>query len=79
MSTRSDFNMLHLEAPRNLLHITDRTPTPEQALEMGNPAVWVRIMVQQQRQAENDLPQLSELCGSTLGRTDQRIQRIEEV
>jgi len=78
MSTTSDFNMLHLEAPRNLLLITDGTPAPEQAVEMTNPAVWVRTMIRQQRQAKNDLRQLSELCGSTIDRTDQRIQRIEE-
>ena len=46
--TSSDFNMLRLEAHRNLLQITDGTPSPEQALEVANPAVWLRIMVRQQ-------------------------------
>jgi len=33
--------MLRLEAPRDLLQITDGTAPPEQALELANPAVWV--------------------------------------
>jgi len=45
MTTSSDFNMLCLEAPRDLLQITDGTPTPEQAVEINNPVVWVRTMV----------------------------------
>ena len=47
--------MLQLEAPRDLLQITDGTPGPEQAVEIANPAVWVRTVVNQQWQAENDL------------------------
>ena len=68
--TSSDFNMLRVEAPRDLLQITDGTPGPEQAVELANPAVWVRTLVRQQRQAENDLQQLTELCGNTYDRTD---------
>jgi len=70
--------MLRLEAPQDLLQITDGTPAPEQAIELANPAVWVRTIVRQQRQAENDLRQLTELCGNTIHKTDQRMQRIEE-
>jgi len=55
MTTTSDFNMLRLEAPRDLLQITSGTPNPEQAVELANPAVWVRTLVNQQRQAESDL------------------------
>jgi len=78
MSTSSDFNMLRLEDPRDLLQITDGTPVPEQAIELANPMVWVRTMARQQRQAENDLRQLTKLCGNTIDRTDQRMERIEE-
>jgi len=35
-------------------------------------------MARQQRQAENDLRQLTELCGNTIDRTNQRMQQIEE-
>jgi len=63
MTTSSDFNMLQLEAPRDLLQITDGTPRPEQAVEIANRAVWVRTLVRQQQQAEIDLQRLMELCG----------------
>ena len=41
--------MLRLEAPWDLLQITDGTPAPEQAVKMANLAVWVRTMVRQQQ------------------------------
>ena len=78
MTPSSDFNMLRLEAPRDLLQITDGTPTPDQAVEVANPAIWLRSMVRKQRQAESDLRQLTQLCGNTIDRTDQRMLRIEE-
>ena len=77
MTTSSDFNMLRLEAPRDLLQITSGTPSPEQVVELANPAVWVRTLVHQQRQAENDLRRLTELCGDAYNITDQRTQEIE--
>jgi len=65
MAISSNFNMLQLEAPQDLLQITDGTPRPEQAVEIANPAVWVRSLVNQQRQAQNDLQRLTELCGDS--------------
>jgi len=35
-------------------------------------------MARQQKQAERDLRQLTELCGNTIYKTDQRMVRIEE-
>jgi len=70
--------MLRLEAPQDLLQITDGTPAPEQAIDVANPAVWVWTMARQQRQAENDLRQLTELCGNKIDQTNQRMQQIEE-
>jgi len=78
MSTSSDFNMLRLEAPRDLLQITNGTALPEQALELANPVVWVRTMARQQKQTERDLQQLTELYGNTIDKTNQRMIRIEE-
>jgi len=77
MST-TDFNMLRLEAPKDVLQITDGTVTNEEALEISNPATWLRALVKQQRQAEADLGQLVRLCGNTVDQTDQRIQQIEQ-
>jgi len=70
--------MLRLEAPRDLLQITNGTARPEQALELANPAVWVRTMAWQQKQVKRDLWQLTELCGNTMDKTDQRMVQIEE-
>jgi len=70
--------MLRLEAPRDLLQITDGTPRPEQAVEIANPAVCVRTLVIQQRQAINDLKRLTEMCGNAYDRTDHRTREIEQ-
>ena len=78
MTTSSDFNMLRLEAPRDLLQITDGPARPEQAVEIANPAVWVRTLVHQQQQAENDLQWLTELRGDTYDTTDRRRREIEQ-
>jgi len=69
--------MLRLEAPKTLLQITDGTTPMEGVIEVTNPATWVRSMVRQQKQAEDDLRHLTELCGNAVDRTDKRIQRIE--
>jgi len=47
--------MLRLEACRDLLKISYRSPAPEQAVELANAMFWVLTMVRQQRQAEKDL------------------------
>jgi len=78
MTTSSDFNMLQLETPRDLLQITDGSPRPEQAVEIANPAVWVRTLVRQQQQAESDLQRLTELYGDAYDRTDRRTREIEQ-
>jgi len=69
--------MLWLEAPHDLIQITDGTPSEEQAVEIANPAVWVRALVRQQQQAENDLQRLTELYGDAYDRTDRRTREIE--
>jgi len=78
MTTSSDFNMLRLEAPRDLLLITDGTPKPEQTVEIANPALWIRTLVHQQQQAESNIQQLTELCGHAYDRTDRRTREIEQ-
>jgi len=44
MATSSDFNMLRLEAPCEFLQITDGTAPEEEALELANPATWLRTL-----------------------------------
>jgi len=53
-------------------------PAPEQVVELANPAVTVRTMARQQRLADKDLRQLSELCSNTIDKNDQWIQPIEQ-
>jgi len=69
--------MLRLEAPRNLVPITLGTDPTEERIELSNPASWMRAMVHQQEQAEQDLRQLHKLCGDSINRADRRIQDIE--
>jgi len=51
----TDFNMLRLEASRDVPQITNETAPMEEALEISNPATWLRALVKQQKQAEGDL------------------------
>jgi len=44
MTTSSDFNMLCLEAPNDILQITDGTSPEADAVEVTNPAVWIRTL-----------------------------------
>jgi len=74
----TDFNMLRLEAPRNVLQITDGTEQAEETLEVANPATWLRALAKQQKQAEQDRAQLVHLCGNTVDHADQWIQQIEQ-
>jgi len=76
--TSTDFNMLHLEAPRDVLQITDGMTPAEEALEISNPATWLRALAKQQKQGEGDLGQLVRLCGNTVDRTDQRINQVKQ-
>jgi len=69
--------MLCLEAPRDLLQITNDEETTEEVLEITNPVGWMWAMANHQQQADQDLHQLMDLCGNTMDRTDRRIRRIE--
>ena len=44
----TDFNMLRLEAPRDVLQINDGTEQAEETLEVTNPATWLRALAKQQ-------------------------------
>jgi len=74
MSTTSDFNMLRLKAPRDLLQIKNDEELQNEVMKVANPVDWMRAIVNQQRQAEQDLRQLMDVCGNTGDRTDRRIQ-----
>ena len=77
MSTTSSYGRLRLEAPRELLQITQGEDPTDQTLEVINPPTWIRYLVGRQEQAENDLRHLQDVCEGTLDQTDQRIRNIE--
>jgi len=49
-----------------------------QTVEIANPVDWMRAIVNQQRQAKQDLHHLMEVCGDTVDWTDRRIQQVEK-
>ena len=75
--TTSDVDMLRLEAPVTRLQISDGTEPPQRTLEIISPARWVRTIVHQHGQAQQDLQQLYEVCGNQFNCADQRLRHIE--
>jgi len=73
MLSLSDYNMLLLEAPQDLLQITNDEETMEETLEITNPVGSMRAMANHQQQVEQDLHQLLDLCGNTVDRMDRRV------
>jgi hypothetical protein len=63
MSTSSNVDMLRLEYPSTQLQITDGTSPSQPILEITRPASWVRTIVYQHEQAQQNLRQLYEACG----------------
>jgi hypothetical protein len=78
MSTSSDFNMLRLEAPRDIPMIASGTEPTEKIIEVVKPASWLRSLAHQQKQAEQDLRQLYEAGGDKFDQNDQRYRNIEK-
>jgi hypothetical protein len=76
MSSTTDFNMLQLEAPREILQITAGTRSTDH-VEIASPSTWLCCLVRHQTQAERDIKQLFEACGNRLDQNDQRIVSIE--
>jgi hypothetical protein len=72
----TDFNMLWLEAPRDILQITSGEECAAH-VEIASPASWIRCLVRHQAEAERDLRQLYEACGNQFDRSDVRIRAIE--
>jgi hypothetical protein len=75
--TSTDVDMLRLEYPSTRLQITDGTVPAQPIIEITRPASWVRTIVHQHEQAQQDLRQLYEVCGNQFDQTDARIRYIE--
>jgi hypothetical protein len=78
MSTSSDFNMLHPEAPRDIPMITSGSESTEETVEIAKPASWIRSLPYQQEQAAQDLRQLYKVCGNKFDQNEQRYRNIEK-
>jgi hypothetical protein len=78
MSSSSDVNMLRLETPVTRLQITDSSGPTQTALEIIGPTSWVRMIVHQHHQAQQDLHQLYELCGQAFDQSDRRLRHFEQ-
>jgi hypothetical protein len=76
MSSTTDFNMLRLEAPRDILQITAGTYSTDH-MEIVSPSTWLRYLVRHQTQGERDIKPLFEVYGNFLDQNDQRIVNIE--
>jgi hypothetical protein len=76
MSSTTDFNMLRLEAPREILQITAGTHSTDR-VEIASPSTWLRWLVRHQTQAKRDIKQLFEAYGNCFDQNDQWIVTIE--
>jgi len=58
--------MLQLEAPQDLLQITNNEEPQDEVMEIANPVDWMWAIVNQQHQTKQDLCQLIDVCGNTV-------------
>jgi len=77
MLVSTDFNVLRLEAPHNLLQITEGTRSTEH-VEIASLATWVRYLVRHQTQAERDLRQLYKACSNKFDQSNPQMAAIEQ-
>jgi len=78
MSTlSSNVNMLCLEYPRDVDTILNDTEGTTWMVDITDSPSWLRQMVHQHQQAQNDLQQLFLACGSRFDQDDHQIYRIK--
>ena len=73
----SNVDMLRLEQPQTAIEIYHGTRPSLDTVEIHQPAAWVRLLVQQQRQAHRDLRELKRALGDKFDRTDLEVMEIE--
>ena len=73
----SNVDMLRLEAPQTAIKIYHGIRPSLDTVEISQPAAWVRLLVQQQRQAQRDLREHKRACGDKFERTDLKVIEIE--
>jgi len=77
MTSSSDIEMIVFEHPRTANEVQTYTETSTAVVEVRNPIAWVRQLVRQHQQAQDDLQTLYEMCGDEFDRQDRRLRRIE--
>ena len=76
--TESNVDMLRLEAPMNAVEIKKDKLHENTTVDLKNPPVWLRLLIARQRQAQQDLQQLYNMCDGAYDHTDRKIHAIEE-
>jgi len=77
MATSSNVEMIRFEYPRTTNEVQTQTDPSSAMVEIQNPIAWVRQLVRQHQQAQDDLQTLYEMCGEQFNRQDRRFRRIE--
>ena len=77
MAASSNVEMIRFEYPRTANEVQTQTDPSNAMVEIWNPIAWVRELVRQQQQAQDDLQTLYEMCGEQFDRQDRRLRRIE--
>ena len=69
--------MIRFEHPRTANEVQTQTDPNDMVVEITNPIAWVRQLIRQHQQAQDDLQTLYEMCGDQFDRQDRRLRRIE--
>jgi hypothetical protein len=73
----SNVDMLRLEYPRTAMEVYNDQESDQTTIDMPNPSAWLRLLIQQQQQAQWDLEQLFNICGDAYDRADRGVVAIE--
>jgi len=73
----SNAYMLRIEQPQMAIEIYHGIRPSLDTVEIQQPAAWVRLLVQQQRQAHRELRELKRALGDKFDRTDLEVIKIE--
>jgi len=76
-ATSSNVDMLRIEQPQTAIEIYHGIRASLNTVEIQQPAAWVRLLVQQQRQAHRDLRELKRALDDKFDRTDLEVIEIE--
>jgi len=73
----TNVDMLRIEQPQTAIEIYQGNRPSLDTVEIQQPAAWVRLLVQQQRQAHRDVRELKRALGDKFDGTDLEVIEIE--